>query len=95
MVAFGASGAYSKPLYKKADAPVEVRVEDLLGRMSLQEKIGQLNQRSYWYSPEGRELFFGMVKDGGVGSLMNITDPVTANEIQKTAIENRALAYRC
>lgn len=91
VVAFGASGAYSKPLYKKADAPVEARVEDLLGRMSLQEKIGQLNQRSYWYSPEGRELFFGMVKDGGVGSLMNITDPVTANEIQKTAIEKSRL----
>jgi beta-glucosidase len=29
-------------LYKKADAPIEERVNDLLGRMSLEEKIGQM-----------------------------------------------------
>lgn len=30
------------PLYKNANAPVEARVSDLLGRMTLNEKIGQL-----------------------------------------------------
>ena len=32
------------PLYKKADAPIEQRVEDLLSRMTLQEKAMQLTQ---------------------------------------------------
>lgn len=75
------------PLYKIADAPVEARVSDLLGRMTLREKIGQLNQRSYWYSNEGRDLFFPMVASGEVGSLMNVVDPNTADELQHTAIE--------
>ena len=34
----------SSPVYKDADAPVEKRVEDLLGRMTLEEKVGQMNQ---------------------------------------------------
>ena len=32
------------PLYKDASAPVEKRVEDLLYRMTLEEKVGQMNQ---------------------------------------------------
>ena len=32
------------PLYKNASAPVEKRVNDLLSRMTLEEKIMQLNQ---------------------------------------------------
>ena len=32
------------PLYKDSSAPVEKRVEDLLGRMTLEEKVGQMNQ---------------------------------------------------
>ena len=32
------------PLYKNPDAPVEKRVEDLLKRMTLEEKVGQMNQ---------------------------------------------------
>jgi beta-glucosidase len=31
-------------IYKNADAPIEARVEDLLNRMSLAEKIGQMTQ---------------------------------------------------
>ena len=34
------------PLYKDASQPIAVRVNDLLGRMTLDEKIGQTNQRS-------------------------------------------------
>ena len=32
------------PVYKDASAPVEKRVEDLLSRMTLEEKVGQMNQ---------------------------------------------------
>ena len=33
-----------KPVYKDPKAPVEARVNDLLGRMTLEEKVGQMNQ---------------------------------------------------
>ena len=33
-----------KPLYKNAKTPIEQRVNDLLSRMTLEEKVGQMNQ---------------------------------------------------
>lgn len=36
-------GEASKPLYLDASQPIEVRVDDLLKRMTLKEKVGQLN----------------------------------------------------
>lgn len=33
-----------QPIYKDSKAPVEARVADLLGRMTLEEKVGQMNQ---------------------------------------------------
>lgn len=38
-----AQSSDSKPLYLDASQPVEVRVDDLMKRMTLKEKIGQLN----------------------------------------------------
>lgn len=37
-------GKTNKPIYKDPKAPIEQRVEDLLGRMTLEEKVGQMNQ---------------------------------------------------
>lgn len=34
----------NKPLYKNPKAPIEERVNDLLSRMTLEEKVGQMNQ---------------------------------------------------
>ena len=39
-----ACGGDGTPLYKDASAPVVKRVEDLLARMTLEEKVGQMNQ---------------------------------------------------
>lgn len=49
----------SDPLYRDPSAPVPDRVRDLLGRMTLTEKVGQVNQRLYgWHAyergPDGR-----------------------------------------
>ncbi|MEV8541393.1 glycoside hydrolase family 3 N-terminal domain-containing protein [Streptomyces sp. NPDC051572] len=52
------------PVYRDPDAPVDTRVRDLLARMTLREKVGQLNQRMYGWnayrrtpdSPDGFEL---------------------------------------
>ncbi|MFE6157957.1 glycoside hydrolase family 3 N-terminal domain-containing protein [Streptomyces sp. NPDC056486] len=49
------------PLYKEAGAPVADRVRDLLSRMTLTEKVGQVNQRMYGWdayerTPDGHRL---------------------------------------
>ncbi|KPH97551.1 Beta-glucosidase [Actinobacteria bacterium OK074] len=38
------------PRYRDPAAPVDARVRDLLGRMTLKEKVGQLNQRMYGWN---------------------------------------------
>lgn len=60
----------SNALYKKADAPVADRVEDLLKRMTLEEKIGQMTQIEKGSAPTGtvREFALGSVLSGGGGS---------------------------
>ncbi|MGW9284220.1 hypothetical protein ACWGSA_19020, partial [Streptomyces diastaticus] len=41
------------PLYRDPAAPVAARVRDLLARMTLTEKVGQVNQRMYgWHAYE-------------------------------------------
>ncbi|MEV1046218.1 glycoside hydrolase family 3 N-terminal domain-containing protein [Streptomyces sp. NPDC049916] len=43
----------SEPRYRDPAAPVAARVRDLLGRMTLTEKVGQVNQRMYgWHAYE-------------------------------------------
>jgi beta-glucosidase len=37
------TGELAHPLYRDATQPIEKRVEDLLGRMTLEEKVGQMN----------------------------------------------------
>lgn len=51
-------GVESSPLYKNPDAPVEARVSDLLKRMTLEEKVGQLSILLGWemYQKDGNAV---------------------------------------
>lgn len=70
------------------DGNTEKRIDDLIGRMTLDEKIGQLNQLSgYGYAPQMVET----VRSGAVGSLLNETDPEVVNKLQREAVENTRL----
>src|SRR5690242_1260947 len=52
-----AAGPAGKPLYKDAKATVDERVEDLLARMTLDEKIAQItaiwNRKAALFTPAG------------------------------------------
>jgi beta-glucosidase len=45
-----------KPLYKDASQPLEKRVEDLLSRMTLEEKIGQMNMPCVYEDGLGKTI---------------------------------------
>lgn len=46
----------AKPLYRDAAQPIEKRVQDLLGRMTLEEKVGQMNMPCVYVGQLGRTI---------------------------------------
>lgn len=129
-------GLYSTCL---AQDDVEKRIENLISKMTLEEKVGQMNQVSFFavddkaiaqYSEDDMNTFLERmgiaggqgqkkpsqmtkaekvalirqaavqmldnsiiqpVKAGGIGSLLNVTDPEMVNKLQKEAMENSRL----
>lgn len=67
---------------------IEDRVESLLSRMTLEEKIGQMNQLN-GRNPD--EKLMSRIRNGEVGSLLNIEQPELINEIQRIALEESRL----
>ncbi|KXK19879.1 MAG: glycoside hydrolase family protein [Chloroflexi bacterium OLB15] len=61
--------AQDTPAYLNPDLPVEERVADLLARMSLEEKIGQMTQieKNSLTPADVTEWFIGSVLSGGGG----------------------------
>lgn len=73
---------------------VERKVEQLLKQMTLEEKIGQLNQYSAGEPTgpgTGRSDYEGMVARGEVGSLFNLIGAKKTNEMQHIAMEKTRL----
>lgn len=85
----GASG--SPDLYKDSSQPVEKRVESLLSQMTLDEKLGQLNQRSMWDGDNALSYFSGEIASGNIGSLLNVPSPFHADSMQRVAMEQSRL----
>lgn len=72
-----------------ADDAIEVRVVELLNRMSIEEKIGQMVQTHY--PGEVSEDMHSAIEAGQVGSLLNVVDVEVANELQRIATEESRL----
>ena len=72
------------PVLMNAQESIDQRVEEILGKMTIEDKIGQLNQL------DGRrdiEAIKQEVREGTLGSIMNIVDPAVTDELQRIAIE--------
>ena len=67
---------------------VEARVDKLLSQMTLQEKIGQMNQIS-----AGGDVaqYAEALRAGQIGSILNEVDPEKINEYQRLAVEESRL----
>ena len=63
----------------------EKKIDRLISKMTLHEKVGQMNQLS------GGEWLAEAVEKGEVGSILNCTDPAELNRIQRIAVEKSRL----
>jgi len=70
---------------------VDRRVDALLSQMTIEEKVGQLNQLFYFTQFMKPEMIEPDIRDGKVGSLLFVTDPAIINRFQKVAVENSRL----
>jgi len=75
-----------KPLYLDPKRSIEKRVEDLLRRMTTEEKIGQMCQYSGF-----SDDYESMLEEGKVGSFLNITGAENTNRVQRIALEHSRL----
>ncbi len=80
------------------DPAVEKKIDGLLNKMTLEEKIGQLNQYSSTFdvtgpAPEsGADLErYSQIRQGLVGSLLNVVGAEATRKAQSLAVENSRL----
>jgi beta-glucosidase len=70
------------------DAAVRQRIEGLLNQMTMEEKLGQMNQLFAFGPPA---TFDEAVSKGQLGSLLFVTDPALINHFQHLAVEKSRL----
>jgi beta-glucosidase len=82
----------------KPEDPLNRKVKELISKMTLEEKIGQLNQLSNPYQQTGtgiisekNESFDEMVAKGQIGSFLNVLGVDETMRLQKIAIEKSRL----
>jgi beta-glucosidase len=94
-----ASKSIADRLWLNKDATIDDRIKELLVAMTLEEKIGQLQQAN---SVSGiatgdtrnlteREAFEAQIRSGELGSVLNEVDSATINRLQKLAVEESRL----
>lgn len=76
--------------YRRASLPAAARVEDLLARMTLAEKLGQLTQDIL--RGDSDDPWTGTIQAGQLGSFITKNNgPVRLNRLQKIAVEESRL----
>ncbi|HEX5604649.1 MAG TPA: beta-glucosidase BglX [Pyrinomonadaceae bacterium] len=85
------TGATARPVYVDPSLPLDKRVDDLMSRMTEDEKIGQLNQLFYFAQFMKPDMIEPGLREGKIGSLLFVTDPATINRFQKVAVEQSRL----
>ena len=73
--------------FTQTDAALEARVEDLLAQMTLEEKVGQMNQAG----PAWKRDLEADIRAGRVGTLLSFRDVAQINHFQRIAVEKTRL----
>lgn len=78
-----------KDVYENPSAPLEKRVNDLLSRMTLEEKIEELNLRAYYEKQDSAVR--AQVRQGKIGALLKANGAALNRSLQTEAVETRRL----
>jgi beta-glucosidase len=97
-VILGAAGAltallsFAQPAPSgKTSAAIDAAVEELLGRMTLAEKLGQMSQPSRQPLASHIEANKELIRRGAAGSILNATNREQVEEFQRVAVEESRL----
>lgn len=81
-----------------SDTNLEKRISELMSKMTLDEKIGQLNQfTSRWEmtgpAPENVDSMelYNMIREGKLGSMLNVTGAFATRNVQTWAVDSSRL----
>jgi len=99
LLSFLGCGTYTKPVASTSSSKtIDQKVDSLLNLMTLEEKIGQLNQyNGFWdvTGPDPKEgaaaTKYEHLKKGFVGSMLNVKGVKDVKKIQKIAVEETRL----
>ncbi len=97
VLVFALSGFVQTPQKESTDEIIENRVDSVLSLMTLDEKIGQLNQLSYGigWGPTVKvnvpDEYKILIKEGKIGSFLNAIGAEFTYELQKIAVEESRL----
>ncbi len=97
LLTFGTINAQDKS-YLDKNKPTEERIDLLLKQMTLEEKVGQMNQyNGFWEvtgpAPKGgnAELKYKHLREGLVGSMLSVSGVNKVKAVQKIAVEESRL----
>jgi beta-glucosidase len=80
------------PAFASSPQPdVEKRIDALLARMTLEEKLGQLQQLDGEANGNYRPEHLKLVREGLLGSTLNVRGAKRTNELQRVAVEESRL----
>jgi len=93
LISVSVSAKTKQPLYKDKNAPTEKRINDLLKRMTLEEKVLQTNQWTYGKNANANNIEASKkAVRPEIGSLIyRSISPIYRNEIMKKAMEESRL----
>lgn len=97
LIGFGSINAQNKSHLDKTK-PIEERISLLIKQMTIEEKVGQMNQyNGFWEvtgpAPKGgnAELKYKHLSDGWVGAMLNVHGVQQVKAVQKIAVEETRL----
>jgi beta-glucosidase len=76
---------------KSSQANIEARINSLLARMTLEEKLGQLQQLDGHADGNFRPEHLELVRRGQLGSFLNVRGVKNTNAVQRVAVEESRL----
>ncbi len=82
---------FTTPIFaqKRNQAGIEGNINSLIAKMTLAEKLGQLQMLDGEYQGNARPEHFDLAKKGLLGSTLNVRGAQFTNELQRAALQSR------